>query len=1016
MYKGKSLNRSLLQRPDLTNNLLGILCRFRQESTALMCDLEAMFHQVKVDATDRNFLRFFWWENGNVDMNPVVYRMSSHLFGATSSPGCANVALRKTADDYEGDCGAEAADFIRNNFYVDDGLKSVPSSSDAVALIDSTRALCKKGGFRLHTIISNSQAVIDAIPREERAKCIKNLVLDRDVLPIERALGIQWCVESDTIQFKIELSDRPLTRRGVLASVSSVFDPLGILSPFVLLGKKILQQLCREAKEWDERIPEHLIVEWERWRRDVCHLAKIKVPRCYKPDGFGQVKVAKLHSFSDASEEGYGQCSYLRLIDDSGRIHCSLMMAKSRVAPLKQITVPRLELTAALVNAKVGTSLRRELDYDQIDEIYWTDSRVVLGYIFNNARRFHTFVSNRVQQIRDLTSVDQWRYIATKLNPADAASRGLDAQRLLEKKEWWFGPDFLWTDFDSQFGKVEEHNAIAAVCPEDPGVRKSSVLTTKVCEWTGIEERLNRFSSWYRTKRAMAICLRYRKILLARVRERGSSKTISANPLNVDELNDARKEIIRIVQRNSLVDEVTLLHQKNVETSSAEDKAEESHRIPKSSNLYRLDPILTTDGLLRVGGRIRRAEMPLDVKHPCILPKKSHVTELIICHFHQKVAHQGRGMTHNSIRSSGFWIIGGSSVVSSHISKCVRCRKTRGVLQNQRMADLPEDRLEPSPPFTYSAVDYFGPWLVKEGRKNIKRYGVLFTCLVSRAVHLETAISLDTSSFLNAYRRFIGRRGPVRQLRSDCGTNFVGSKAELQSALSEMDVDKLRQRLLEENCDLISFRMTVPHASHMGGSWERQIRTVRSVISGLLDSHGVQLDDEYLRTFMVEAEVIINSRPLSLNFASHPEPLTPNHLLTMKCNVVLPPPSEFQRADVYSRKRWRRVQYLTNEFWNRWRKEFLRSLQIRQKWIRPKRNLQRGGVVIVSDEVLSRNQWKLGRVVEVYASEDNLVRKVKLAMADSTLDNKGRRRRSVSHLVRPVHKLVLLLANEEYEE
>ena len=231
-----------------------------------------------------------------------------------------------------------------------------------------------------------------------------------------------------------------------------------------------------------------------------------------------------------------------------------------------------------------------------------------------------------------------------------------------------------------------------------------------------------------------------------------------------------------------------------------------------------------------------------------------------------------------------------------------------------------------------------------------------------------------------------------------------------------MDVDKMKQRLLEENCDLISFRMNVPHASHMGGSWERQIRTVRSVISGLLDSHGEQLDDESLRTFMVEAKAIINSRPLSLSFASHPEPLTPNHLLTMKCNVVPPPPGEFQRADVYSRKRWRRVQYLTNEFWNRWRKEFLQSLQIRQKWIRPKRNLQRGDVVIVSDEILSRNQWKLGRVVEVYASEDNLIRKVKLAMADSTLDNKGRRRRSVSHLVRPVHKLVLLLANEEYEE
>ena len=176
--------------------------------------------------------------------------------------------------------------------------------------------------------------------------------------------------------------------------------------------------------------------------------------------------------------------------------------------------------------------------------------------------------------------------------------------------------------------------------------------------------------------------------------------------------------------------------------------------------------------------------MPLDIKHPCILPKKGHVTELIICHFHQKVAHQGRGMTHNSIRSSGFWIIDGSSVVSNHISKCVTYRRIRGGLQKQRMTDLREDRLEPSLPFTYSAVDYFGPWLVKEGRRNVKRYGVLFTCLVSRAIHLETSVCLDASSFFNAYRRFIGRRDPVRQLRSDCGTNFVGFKSELQSALA----------------------------------------------------------------------------------------------------------------------------------------------------------------------------------------------------------------------------------------
>ena len=250
------------------------------------------------------------------------------------------------------------------------------------------------------------------------------------------------------------------------------------------------------------------------------------------------------------------------------------------------------------------------------------------------------------------------------------------------------------------------------------------------------------------------------------------------------------------------------------------------------------------------------------------------------------------------------------------------------------MADLPEDRVQPAPPFTYCAVDYFGRWYVKEGRRQLKRYGVLFTCMASRAVHLEIANSMTADSFINAYRRFVGRRGPVRQIRSDRGTNFVGAKTELQQALSELDHDKIRQGFLRRNCDWVDHKMNVPHASHMGGAWERQIRTVRNVLAALLSHHGSQLDEDSLNTFMIEAEAIVNCRPLTVNDVSSPEclvPLTPNQLLTMKSSVVLPPPGSFQREDLYSKKRWRRVQYLANEFWLKWKADFLQSLQERQK-------------------------------------------------------------------------------------
>ena len=240
------------------------------------------------------------------------------------------------------------------------------------------------------------------------------------------------------------------------------------------------------------------------------------------------------------------------------------------------------------------------------------------------------------------------------------------------------------------------------------------------------------------------------------------------------------------------------------------------------------------------------------------------------------------------------------------------------------MAETPEDILEPAAPSSYCEVDYFGPFMIKERSSGVKRYVVLFTCMASRSVHLETANSLETSSFINALTRFLSRRGPVRQLRSDHGTNFIGARNELIAAISEMDQDKIQKYLLDNEGKL---KLNVPHSSHMGGSWERQIQTVRYALEHLLIQSGTQLDDEAFKTSMIEVESIVNSKPLNIDnlcSADVLEPLTPNHLLAMKPNVLLPPPGNF-------RKRWRRVQYLANKFWLRWRMEYIHLLQVRNK-------------------------------------------------------------------------------------
>ncbi|XP_022806462.1 uncharacterized protein LOC111343532 [Stylophora pistillata] len=427
-------------------------------------------------------------------------------------------------------------------------------------------------------------------------------------------------------------------------------------------------------------------------------------------------------------------------------------------------------------------------------------------------------------------------------------------------------------------------------------------------------------------------------------------------------------------------------------------------------NLHKLDPFIDKEGLLRVGGRLRSATSPYEIKHPVIVPKKSHVTTLLIRQFHHgKQHHQGYGMTYNAIRQAGYYIINGRSAVSHIVAKCVTCHRLRGHVQDQKMADLPSERTTPAPPFTYTGMDVFSPFYIKERRKELKRWGLIFTCLSSRAIHLETLNSMTSDSFLNALRCFISRRGKVRELRSNQGTNFVGTKNELVAVLKELDTTPLKEYLSSQDCDWIDFNLNAPKASHMGGIWERQIRTARSVLSALLLKHSTQLDDEALRTFMTEAECIVNCRPLTIENLTDPltpEPLTPNHLLTLKTQVVLPPPGKFESPDQYSRKRWRRVQYLANQLWLCWQKEYCALLQKRQKWTTPKRCMRKGDVVLVCDNESPRNQWPLAVVSKVFPSGDQLVRKVQITTAKD-----GERR----FLERPVHKLVLLLAKEDNE-
>ena len=383
--------------------------------------------------------------------------------------------------------------------------------------------------------------------------------------------------------------------------------------------------------------------------------------------------------------------------------------------------------------------------------------------------------------------------------------------------------------------------------------------------------------------------------------------------------------------------------------------------------------------------------MPQCSKHPVIIPQKHSLAYKIAKEYHDG-SHLGVEWTLSLLRTK-YWIIKARVVLKQIVHQCIRCRRLNASPCIQKMANLPAERLQPNkPPFTFVGLDCFGPFIVKSGRTERKRYGCIYTCLTVRAVHLEVLDTMDADSFLNGFRRFVARRGCPSKVWSDNGTNIIGGRTELIKALREVEKSAIHQYSVQHE---IEWHFNPPQASHMGGIWERLIRTVRKVFTSLLMDTTQRLTDEVLRTLFCEVESIINSRPLTKvsSDATDLSPLTPNHLLLLQHGPD-PPSGSFSSGDMF-RRRWKYIQHLANQFWRRWMREYIPELQKRQKWSKDKRNVQVNDVVLLCDESTPRGLWPMGIVVEAKEGRDGLVRSLRVK-TKSTI------------LTRPITKVVLL--------
>ena len=438
-YNQTSLNHELLQGPDETNRLVGVISRFKMESIGVVADIESMFNQVIVDPKDRDVLRFLWWPDGDLSKDLAEYRMTKQVFGAKSSPSIADFCVKKTAKLESDGIERDVVNTVKRNIYVDDLMKSFNTVEKAIRLVEQLRELLSRGGFRLTKRCSNKREVLSTIPEEERAKSVANLEIKK--LPIECTLGLKWNAELDQFVWEISkermsaIYDKPVTRRSLLSMIYSIFDPLGFIVPFTMKAKLLLQTLCRKKVTWDADIEEPERVQWDRWIADLGDLENVHVNRCFKPEDFGKVETVELHVFSDASRVGYAAVAYLRFVNTEGRIWCAFVIGKTRSAPIREISISRLELSAAVVSVELRVLVQRKLDMILNQVYHWTDLTSVLKCINNETNRFHTFESNRLSIILNESSRNEWRYVNTDVNPADDGSKDRWPSISLERKK-----------------------------------------------------------------------------------------------------------------------------------------------------------------------------------------------------------------------------------------------------------------------------------------------------------------------------------------------------------------------------------------------------------------------------------------------------------------------------------------------------------------------------------------------------------------------------------------------------
>ncbi|XP_055605793.1 uncharacterized protein LOC129753966 [Uranotaenia lowii] len=934
---GISLNTMLIPGPDMLTSLPQVLFGFREKCIAICADLREMFHQVKIRKEDCNSQRILWRSDPSKSFQ--TYIMNVATFGSSCSPSSVQFVKNLNAREYAHGYPL-AAEAIIDHHYVDNWMDSADTVEEAAKLASEVKHVHGKGGFQIHNWLSNSEMFLQLIGAKIATE-EKNINLDTD--STKRVLGMLWRPTEDVFIFAAApVCEVHPTKRDVLRIVMSLFDPLGFLSFFIIHGKIIIQDLWRSKTDWDTKIPHQIHRKWLEWTDRFKDLENVRINRYYFGKLSSQLSESiQLHILCDASELAYACVAYFRA-KIGGEIRCALVAAKSKVAPLKTLSIPRLELQAAVEGVRIEKSIKETHRLTIRSTTLWSDSRTVLAWIRSDTRRYRQFVACRVGESLTSSNAEEWRWVPSKENVADDATkwgRGFD---FTPSSRWFQGPSFLYQE-ESEWPA----ESIVEVDTEEELVEclvHQEVQEQRMVDWQN-------FSKWKILLRAVAFVRRFCLNFCCKVKKQPGLK----GPLMKEELVKAEMIIFRWVQKEYYPLEYRWL------------KGATQCQIRKyvsNSPLIRLSPCLDQDNIIRLESRIVAASYAsFDTRYPIVLPKQHRVTQLILEDYHDKFLHANREMVVNEVRQR-FHIGNLRSLVKRISKECLRCKVRKPRILMPRMAPLPKARLQAFVrPFTFVGLDYFGPLNVRIGRSTSKRWIALFTCLTIRAVCLEVVHSLSTESCKMAIRRFISRHGAPLEIYSDNGTNFVGAANELQKSLDHADI---AESFTNTHTKWI---FNPPAAPHMGGAWERLLRSVKTAMAAMVITKTP--DEETFVTIVREAEDVVNTRPLTFipidSEAS--EVLTPNHFLKLSSSGVTQPSKPLRDDRLAYRNNWNNLNVLVDNFWKRWVKEYLPTIARRTKWFQDTPLIEVGDLVMVVDET-ERNGWIRGQVIRVADSKD----------------------------------------------